>query len=172
MAKFVDIKSVIIYTLKLRSIYIFSMHACIVSPPIHSKCFFKSSRSKIRSQLLMSSSLNGEGGDQFSQPIFIPAFSQRLSQLSLSTSDRDKYQQLRTVCQASKSDNNTRLELTINSTRTLLLYHEVSAHPLRRYDKLSMKSCSRTGAGTISKNIIPDSLKSSRNLRTSSSDKP
>lgn len=99
-------------------IYIFSMHACIASPPIQSKCFFKSSRSKIRSQHLMSSSLNGEGGGQLSPPIFIPAFSQRLSQFSLSSSDKDKYQQLRTACHASKSDNNTLSELTVNSTRT------------------------------------------------------
>jgi hypothetical protein len=70
------------------------MHACIVSPLVHSKCVFKSFRSKIRSQLRMISSLNGEGGGQFSQPIFIPALSQRLSQLSLSSSDKDKNQQL------------------------------------------------------------------------------
>jgi len=57
-------------------------------------------------------SLNGEGGGQFSQPILIPALSQRLSQLSLSPSDKDKYQQLRTACHASKSDNNTLSELT------------------------------------------------------------
>jgi len=79
----------------LSNVYIdFDIHACIAPPPIHSECFFKSSRSKIRSQLFMISSLNGGGRGQFSQLFFNPALSQRVSQSSLSSSDRDRYQQL------------------------------------------------------------------------------
>lgn len=93
------------------------MHAT-VSPPTQSGCGFKSSRSKIRSQLHMSSSLTEDEGGQFSQHIFIPALSQRLSQLSHSSSDRVRYQQLRTACHAPKSDNNTPSWLTTNSIHT------------------------------------------------------